>query len=123
MATHATAALTALPTIASGLSLDVLRRCWHATPADKRIQRQTILESSVWVESRRALVAVADLSLAEVEERIGAVTPKFFVRFYDPKRTGTQVLTFVNKSDADAFAKSKTLYGEPAKVEPLGSAQ
>ncbi len=116
-----TETLKALPVLAAGVTIASLQRVWHATPADRRQQAASLLESAVLVlrVNGMALVKLRDLSLDEVEARIGAVTPKFFVRFYAPGKKGVQVATFVNESDANKFAGTHMLHAEPAKVESL----
>jgi hypothetical protein len=59
------------------------------------------------------------LTLAEVEMAIGAVTPRYVVRWYQPGTVGAQVTTFIEKADAEAFAAPRKLYGRPAVVRPL----
>lgn len=105
-----------LPVLAEGVSVDLLRRVWNATPADRKHKLGTLLESRVLVAGRAKALRL--LTLDEVEAAIGAVAPRFFVRFYDARR-GKQVQTFVERADADAFAATHTLFAKPAKVEPL----
>lgn len=107
-----------LPTLAPGVSVSLLRRAWFATPADRRVQLGTLLESRVLVAGRAKALRL--LTLDEVEALIGAVTPRFVVRFYDPNKTGVQVQTFVVRGDADKFAEGKRLYGKAAVVKELG---
>lgn len=111
-----------LPTLQPGVSLDLLRRVWAATPADYRVQGVTILDSKVMTlrDGVTALVRMSELTLREVERAIGAVTPRFLVRHYQAGRRGVQVKTFVNRYDAEIFAVSKTLYARPAVVEEIG---
>ena len=106
-----------LPTLQPGVSVHLLRRVWFATPADRRVQLGTLLESRVLVAGRAKTLRL--LTLEEVEAAIGAVTPRYVVRYYDPTRTGVQVATFVGESDAEAFAKARRLYGRPAAVLPI----
>lgn len=110
----------ALPTLAAGVTVAVLRRVWFATPAECRHKRATLLDSIVVVDVDGYAMAkpLVELTLAEVEARIGAVSPRFLVRFYEPRR-GKQVATFVERADADAFAVDKKLFAAPAKVEPI----
>lgn len=112
----------ALPEIVSGVTVTTLRRVWFATPESARTQARSLIESSVVVERGgvTALVKLVDLTLPEVEARIGAVTPKFVVRFYDPSKKGIQATTFVNERDARTFAAGKRLYGNPAQIKELG---
>jgi hypothetical protein len=112
-----------LPVLQPGVTISLLRRVWFATPANRRHQRSTFLDSIVAVTSADGFAEakpLIDLSLAEVEARIGAVAPRFVVRFYDPRRKGVQVATFVERSDADTFAAGKQLYAKPAVVRELG---
>jgi hypothetical protein len=110
-----------LPHLAEGVTVALLRRVWAATPEDRRHQRTTLLDSIVTVSAGGHVYAkpLRDLSLAEVEVRIGAVTPRFFVRFYEHGKKGIQFRTFVNEADAAAFASTARLYGEPAKVQRI----
>lgn len=110
-----------LPTLEPGVSVALLRRVWFATPIDRRHQLDTLLESRVLVAGR--VKALRLLTLAEVEAAIGAVTPRFFVRWYDPTKTGTQLQTFVEQSDAKTFCVGKRLYGMPAIPKPILSRQ
>ena len=48
-----------------------------------------------------------------------ACTPRFVVRYWQSGKLGTQVATFIEQADADAFAVDKRLYGKRATVEPL----
>lgn len=118
----------ALPQLAPGVTVPVLRRVWFATPAESRRQASTLLESCVRVIRPNAgnvptWPRLRDLTLAEVEAAIGAVTPRYVVRYFDPKASrrghGVQVATFVEYADAEAFAAGKTLYAEPARVQPI----
>jgi hypothetical protein len=117
--------LVALPTLAPGVTLELLRRVWNATPEDRRHQRATLLDSIVPVKRGGVVYAkpLKDLTLAEVEAAIGAVTPKFFVRWYQHAargvKGGEKVRTFINRKDAEDFVVGKNLHGRPAKVEPL----
>lgn len=109
----------ALPVLAPGVSVALLKRVWFATPADRKHQLGTLLESRVLVAGRAKALRL--LTLAEVEAAIGAVTPRFVVRYWQPGKLGTQVATFIEQADADAFAVDKRLYGKRATVEPLTS--
>lgn len=115
------ATIAALPHLAAGVSVALLRRVWDATPADRKHQRATLLDSIVRVKVNGYAEAkpLRDLTLAEVEAAIGAVTPRFFVRFWEQGKRGIQFKTFVECSDAEAFASKNRLYGEPAKVGSL----
>jgi len=110
-----------LPELAPGVTVEVLRRVWFATPADRKHQRSSLLESIVTVDAGSQVEAkpLRDLTLAEVESCIGAVTPKFFVRYWRQGKQGVQFATFVERSDADKFASENKLYGEPCKVGEL----
>lgn len=116
-----TETLRALPTLAPGVTIPLLRRCWDATPADKRTRRATMLTSSVAVGGRS--VVLSELTLDQVEQVIGSVSPRFVVKFFEPsasrKGSGVQVRTFVNRKDADDFASGKRLYAGPAQVKSL----
>lgn len=113
---------SALPKLQPGVSVALLRRVWFATPADRRHQRASLLESIVRVRvgAHAHAKPLADLTLAEVEQAIGAVTPRFVVRWYQDGLKGVQCTTFVVREDADAFAAGKRLYGKPTKVKELG---
>lgn len=115
------AALAAGYSLAPGVTVALLRRVWNATPANRRHERATLLDSIVRVN--RAGVAEAsplrELTLAEVEAAIGAVTPRYVVRFYEPGKRGIQACTFLNHADASRFASGKRLYGGPAEVKEL----
>ena len=112
----------ALPELVPGVSVALLRRVWFATPADRRHQRATLLESivRVRVEGYAHAKPLADLTLEEVEAAIGAVAPRFVVRWYEAGKRGVQAQTFVVREDADKFAAGKTLYGRAASVKDLG---
>lgn len=111
-----------LPQLAAGVSVALLKRVWFATPANRRHQRATLLESivRVKVEGYAEAKPLADLTLAEVETILGAVAPRFVVRWYESGKKGVQVQTFVVREDADKFAAGKTLYAKPARVKELG---
>lgn len=111
----------AFPQLAAGVSVALLRRVWDATPADRKHQRATLLDSivRVKVDGYAEAKPLRDLTLAEVERAIGAVTPRFVVRFWQPGKLGTQVATFVELADAERFADDKRLYSRRATVEPL----
>lgn len=115
----------ALPQLAPGVSIALLKRVWFATPAVCRHQRATLLESIVTVNDGGHAYAkpLADLTLAEVEAAIGYTPPRFVVRWYETGKKGVQVATFVEAADAARFIVGRTLYGKPAQVKPLtGSA-
>lgn len=113
--------LQPLPELAPGVTVPVLRRVWFATPADRRHQRATLLDSIVRVKVNGYSEAkpLRDLTLAEVEAAIGAVTPRFVVRWYQPGAKGVQATTFVERADADKFAAGKRLHAQPAQVKEL----
>lgn len=115
-----TETLRALPVIASGQPVSVLRRCWFATLSDDRQQRSTLIESSVRIG--REWVRLVDLTLEQIEAVLGAVTPRYVVRWYEAGKTGIQAATFVEHRDAVAFAKGKRLYAGPAEIKSLGGA-
>jgi hypothetical protein len=112
---------TSLPQLAEGVTVAVLRRVWAATPAEAKREAATVLESTVLVlrADGNQHVRLRDLTLAEVERAIGAVTPKYVVRFYEYGKRGTQAQTFVEYADGERFAAGKKLYGEPARVQPI----
>ena len=114
-------AVVALPVLQLGVTVALLRRVWNATPENRRHQRATLLDSIVRVTHDGFDYAkpLQDLTLAEVEQSIGAVTPKFVVHWYQAGKRGTQVTTFVERRDAEIFAGGKHLYGRPARVDPL----
>lgn len=107
-----------IPELAPGVSIALLRRVWFATPAHQRHEMGSLLESRVLVAGRAKALKL--FTLAEVEAAIGAVTPRFVVRFYEPTRIGVQVKTFFEERDAETFAASKRLYARPAVVLPIG---
>lgn len=111
-----------MPQLAAGVSVALLKRVWFATPADRRHQRATLLDSIVRVKvgDNAAAKPLQDLTLAEVEAAIGAVTPRFVVRWYEAGKKGVQLQTFVVRADADKFAVGKKLYGKPSVVRELG---
>lgn len=109
--------LPELPTLQPNVTVPLLRRVWFATPSDKRQQLATLFDSRVLVAGRAKALRL--LTLDEVERAIGAVTPRYVVRFYDPRRAGVQVQTFVVEADADKFASERRLYGRPAVVLPI----
>lgn len=111
----------ALPTLQPGVSVALLRRVWFATPANRRHQRATLLDSIVRVKVGGYAEAkpLQDLTLTEVESAIGAVAPRYVVRWYQDGLKGVQATTFVEQDDADTFAAGKKLYGKPAKVHAL----
>lgn len=111
----------ALPELAPGVSVALLRRVWNATPAERKHQRATLLDSVVVVPRNGHLEAapLRELTLPEVERVLGAVTPRFVVRFWESGKRGVQVSTFVEESDAAAFARGKRLHGRSAQVEAL----
>lgn len=119
------ATLTELPSLQPGVSIALLKRVWFATEAKCKCQRALLLDSIVTVEVDGCAVAkpLRDLTLAEVERAIGAVAPRFVVRFYQQGLKGVQVQTFVVREDADLFADGKKLYGKPAKVQALMGAR
>lgn len=119
---HGNGAPSALTALAPGVSVALLRRVWFATPADRRHQRSSLLESVVKVKRNGRVEAspLRDLTLVEVEAAIGAVTPRWVVRFYTPGKLGVQLQTFVGERDAEAFAASQRLYAKPAVVLPIG---
>jgi hypothetical protein len=106
-----------LPTLQPGVSIALLRRVWFATPSDRRVQLSSLLESRVLVAGRAKALRL--LTLAEVEQAIGAVTPRYFVRWYQPGKVGAQITTFVEQTDAEQFAAPRKLYGRPAVVRPI----
>lgn len=106
-----------MPVLEPGVSIALLKRVWFATPADRRHQLGTLLESRVLVAGRAKTLRL--LTLAEVEAAIGAVTPRFVVRYYQPGKLGVQHQTFVVESDAETFAASKRLHARPAVVLPI----
>ncbi len=114
-----------VPQLAPGVTVELLKRVWHATPANHRRLVTGPFDSKVVVARNgvAAYVKLTELTLAEVEAVIGARAPKHFVRYYQQAARGVQagikVATFVNRSDAEAFAKGKTLYGKDAKVGDL----
>jgi hypothetical protein len=108
-----------LPTLNPGVSLALLRRVWFATPADRRVQLSTLLESRVLVAGRAKALKL--FTLDEVEAAIGAVTPRFVVRFYEAGKVGAQHQTFIVESDAETFAASKRSHRRTAVVLPLKS--
>lgn len=112
---------TPLPTLAAGLTIQLLRRVWYATLVEDRRDGAYLLDSSIFVRRDGALeyVRLRDLTLAEAEATIAAVKPRFVVRYYATGLPGTQVATFVNRIDADDFASGKRLHGRPAFVQPL----
>lgn len=115
-------AVRPLPQLAPGVSIALLRRVWFATPSDRRHQRATLLESIVLVQTGVGVLAkpLQELSLAEVEAAIGAVCPRFVLRWYQDGLKGIQAQTFVVREDADKFAEGKRLHGAPAVVRELG---
>jgi hypothetical protein len=112
----------ALPELAPGVSVALLKRVWNATPANRKHLRGSLLESIVCVTVGGYSEAkpLRDLSLAEVEKAIGAVTPRFVVRWYQDGLKGVQATTFVVREDADKFAAGKKIYGRPSVVRELG---
>lgn len=113
--------LQPLPELAPGVTVPVLRRVWFATPADRRHQRATLLDSIVTVRvgGYTGAKPLRDLTLTEVEAAIGAVAPRYLVKFYQVGKLGTQISTFIERADAEAFAAGKKLYTKPAQVEEL----
>jgi hypothetical protein len=114
-----------VPELAAGVTVELLKRVWHATPANHRRLVTGPFDSKVLVarDGVAAYVRLIDLTLGEVEAVIGARAPKHFVRYYQQAARGVQsgikVATFVNRSDAEAFAAGKVLHGRPAKVGDL----
>jgi hypothetical protein len=113
-----TTAPVAVPALAAGLTVQTIRRAWFATPEAFRDQRATLLTSRIYLVGRAVWVALTELSLAEVEGILGAVSAKFVVTHYVARR-GVLCTTFVNRADADGFVIGKTLHGKPAVVRPL----
>lgn len=113
-----------LPQLAPGVSIALLKRVWFATPANRRHQRATLLESIVCVSVAGFAHAkpLVELTLDEVERAIGAFAPppRYLVRWYQDGLRGVQATTFVEREDADKFAAGKKLYGKPAVVRDLG---
>lgn len=109
-----------LPTLQPGVSVSLLQRAWAATPAEHRLQLANIFESRIVICNRTRTMKT--LTVAEIEQAIGAATPRFFVRFYQHGLAGVQVRTFVVRSDAEEFAAGKALYGRPAVVQDLTGA-
>lgn len=108
----------ALPQLQPGVSVPLLRRVWNATPLKRKHQRATLLDSIVTVKGAVAK-PLRDLTLAEVEEAIGGIAPRFVVKFYTPGKLGLQFATFVERSDAETFAATKKLYTRAAEVREL----
>jgi hypothetical protein len=111
----------AFPQLAPGVSIDLLKRVWNATPADRKHQRAQLLDSivRVAVDGQCEAKPLRDLTIAEVEQAIGAVTPRFVVRWYEPGKPGTQAQTFVEREDAEHWASTRRLHGNPAQVKEL----
>lgn len=112
----------ALPVLAPGVSVALLKRVWNATPTNRKHLRGSILESIVCVVigGLQHAKPLHELTLAEVEQAIGAVTPRFVVRWYQDGLKGVQATTFVVRADAETFAAGRRLYGRPSTVRELG---
>ncbi len=115
------AQLAALPTLEPGVTIALLKRVWFATPANRRHERTCLLNSIVLVkvDGHSHAKPLSELTLAEVEAAIGAVAPRYVVKYYQAGKPGTQVATFVEFADAEKFADGKRLHAQPAQVKSL----